>query len=638
MRESGELTGRDRELLEKIEDILANRAGERHEAHSLYGFCARLASAVPQANPVFQKRLESELFAMLKAKRVTKMDSIKTKEPGLAILWRGWRRRLATMGAAAVAVLVIVGLVLSVRAPAVSAQEILDRAAAAQEALAKGEGILYTKSEFYFDHSALFPHRAGGVPLPERIIHESYIDQPTGKHRDIMIDANSGRTLAAFGYDGQYIYATEKVGMGKIGEAPEPIIIYRSPAPEGGGMPRFPPADDFPITPQEIFEQARNDPNVEYVGLETRPDGRKVHVLRFKLPTEILEDGGKEIPKEIRNAVSTLYFDAQTYMLIETKITGRDGQEIMLGYHRELVNEILPADTPVAWDFNDLPGTTIVDDPEGEHAFWRKPQHISLEELVKLAGFAPYVLKAIPEGYELEITVFHVEGETPFARMEGEEVVTTEWSGNTYVIAYRNGEGDFLELHESLLGLLHPFDEFLSGDAEVYETASGVKLHFLEIDSGEGVAEVMPPAPAVEMPIHGIVVAPDGFTFDLVSNLSLERIKELAEELVLAPGADPTKNSPQRSELPPSGPRVPAPPVETFQRLEPQPEPPPPGFPSLPEPGPARRLPEWPLHREGIAPLPHPAQHPALGSWRLPPGDQSSASMLGRKPFEMVYP
>lgn len=65
MSERTELTERDRRLLEDIEEIVANGGGEGREADSLYGFCAQLASTVPQAGDAFRQQLEARLVARM---------------------------------------------------------------------------------------------------------------------------------------------------------------------------------------------------------------------------------------------------------------------------------------------------------------------------------------------------------------------------------------------------------------------------------------------------------------------------------------------------------------------------------------------------------------------------------------------
>ena len=69
MSERNELTERDRKLLEKIEEIVANGGGEQREADSLYGFCAHLASTVPQADDAFRQRLAARLVARMQQQK-----------------------------------------------------------------------------------------------------------------------------------------------------------------------------------------------------------------------------------------------------------------------------------------------------------------------------------------------------------------------------------------------------------------------------------------------------------------------------------------------------------------------------------------------------------------------------------------
>lgn len=63
MSERNALDERSQELLVKIDEIVANRDDEDRATDSLYGFCAHLASTVPQADDTFQARLEARLVA-----------------------------------------------------------------------------------------------------------------------------------------------------------------------------------------------------------------------------------------------------------------------------------------------------------------------------------------------------------------------------------------------------------------------------------------------------------------------------------------------------------------------------------------------------------------------------------------------
>ena len=70
MNNRNELTERDRKLLEKVEEIVANGGGKEREADSLYGFCAHLASTVPRADDAFRQQLEARLVAKLQQQEV----------------------------------------------------------------------------------------------------------------------------------------------------------------------------------------------------------------------------------------------------------------------------------------------------------------------------------------------------------------------------------------------------------------------------------------------------------------------------------------------------------------------------------------------------------------------------------------
>lgn len=87
MSERNELTERDRKLLEKIEEIVANGGGEQRETDSLYGFCAHLASTVPQADDAFRQRLEARLVARVRQQQKVRAGEARTPS---------WLQRLAS--------------------------------------------------------------------------------------------------------------------------------------------------------------------------------------------------------------------------------------------------------------------------------------------------------------------------------------------------------------------------------------------------------------------------------------------------------------------------------------------------------------------------------------------------------------
>jgi len=94
MNEQTELTKQNRQLLEEIEEIVANGGGERREADSLYGFCAHLASTVPQADDAFRQRLEARLVTGMQQQQEVRTLGTMSQDKGEARS-PSWFQRLA---------------------------------------------------------------------------------------------------------------------------------------------------------------------------------------------------------------------------------------------------------------------------------------------------------------------------------------------------------------------------------------------------------------------------------------------------------------------------------------------------------------------------------------------------------------
>ena len=75
-----ELGPQDRKLLEDIEDILVVGNIEKREDQSLLGFCAHLASAVPEAGTGFQQQLFERLTAGYNQKDSDQTETITSRE------------------------------------------------------------------------------------------------------------------------------------------------------------------------------------------------------------------------------------------------------------------------------------------------------------------------------------------------------------------------------------------------------------------------------------------------------------------------------------------------------------------------------------------------------------------------------
>lgn len=427
--------------------------------------------------------------------------------------------RLAFATIVALAIVVTAILLIPALAPRVSAQEILDRAAAAQAALLQDEGILHTESECYLDFAVLLPGEETPGRWPALTIVEDHSDLATGKYRSVTSDATTDEVLAVLGYDETYVYISMPGEGGKI-------VIYRTPIPADVDLgPLF--AGMYTLDSRLLFEQARQNPNVEYLGKETWIDGRPVYVLRFN-PTISVLGGTDQAYIEIGRTtaegsdlrvvyssplISTMYFDVETYALLETKETiERDGEEIVVGYNRQVAKETLGTDAAIAWDMSDLEGLTVED--ASEDVLQEYPFGVISLKTIPGADFTPYVLSPIPEGYEQEISRLEIHAEGP-----DESGVVQTVSGPAFIITYRNQAGKYIELFQTEPALARK----LSDRAEVvYRTTSGLVLY----------AEVAPPG------LNGdlyIVETPDGLILELTTNLSLERVQDLAEKLVPMP-------------------------------------------------------------------------------------------------------
>ncbi len=75
-----EVDSQDRKLVEDIEDILAIGYIDQKEDQSLLGFCAHLASAIPEGDTEFQKQLFNRLATVYSKKHSDQIETIRSKE------------------------------------------------------------------------------------------------------------------------------------------------------------------------------------------------------------------------------------------------------------------------------------------------------------------------------------------------------------------------------------------------------------------------------------------------------------------------------------------------------------------------------------------------------------------------------
>lgn len=388
---------------------------------------------------------------------------------------------------ALVAIAVAAFLVLQPAAP-VSAQQILERASAAQSAAPAGEGIQHIRAEVYVNMAA-----SGAGAGETRTILDGYSDIKTGIYRQVTFDAATGQVREANGYDGTYLYT----GWPAEGQAGGPLTIYRTPQ-SIDKVAALKPAEPQ-ATEEQMFEFMRQESGAKLLGQETWPDGRTVYVLRWERRGD---DAPVASPK--RGGDTTMSFDAQTYALVENRVSVQEnGKEVVLYSYAKLVDEILPPGSPVVWDMSDLQGVAMVDDPTGEHSDLL-PEIITPEELAARTQ-SGYLLKDVPAGFTLEISA-------PPKQPAGEPF----W----YIASYRTAAGDYIVIQAGDV----PQGNMADSADEVYKTASGLTVYFLD--------ERANASPGGTQYTSATVVAPDGPAFWLNSTLPREQVKALAEELV----------------------------------------------------------------------------------------------------------
>lgn len=403
---------------------------------------------------------------------------------------------------AAAGVLALVTLVVFVArnvTPASAARQILDRAYEAQTQTSPTQGIEHIRSEIYSSLEDL-PEGQG-----TDTIVESYSDPASGNLRVVTTDKATGKVLQVYAFDGSNVYNSDNMKDGQQTE--DPLTVYHSLQSQSSlAQQKYVSVTNQKLNPAQdaeskfMFEKMRSDPATELVGQETWDNGHTVHVLRSQQEVKLL------VNNEITHPMGlvTFYFDVDTYQLLGNRVTlERNGNEVLISSQRTLLDEILSAESNIAWDLSDLHGISIVDDPNGEHGVPEQitSNTISAEALASKTDSA-YLLKTIPTDFSLEVSGKQPENEQFF-----------------YEAGYTNQAGDYFIIRT----FGKPLEDTSWAD-ETYTTASGLVLHFT--------MEAGVPAKGGEF-TSALVEAPNGMTYAIDSTLPREKIKEFAEELVL---------------------------------------------------------------------------------------------------------
>lgn len=402
------------------------------------------------------------------------------------------KQRIVLSASAAVLFAALLGFVLMRNVTPVSARTILDKAYAAQAESAPTQGIQHFRIEMFENIEAQAADHGTTMIL------ESYSDLETGKFRVVTTEKNSGKVFYVAAYDGANSYNHDG------GKPPVsfdiPLKIYRSPQ-DGPTLAnqKLRQSGFGTEDAKAIFEKMQTDPNVQYTGQETWIDGRAVYVLRSNQEIKVVKNDEVEYPL----GQVSVYFDASSYKLVGSMVTmDKDGDDLLITSQRILADEVLPADTTIAWDLSDLQGVEIIDDPDAEHG---SLVVISVRELALKTDTA-YLLKSIPEGFTLEISALPKQpGDEPYF----------------YKATYRNKDGDYF----SILVWPRAIGD-TSGADEVYTTASGLVLH---LEPQEGTTPAGTPHTFTSV----LMETPEGQVYSINTGLPRETVKAWAEELVL---------------------------------------------------------------------------------------------------------
>lgn len=246
----------------------------------------------------------------------------------------------------------VVAIPLLVNVTPVSAQLVLQRAVEARSRSVPIQGIRHFRTlTTYFDESP----KVGGM-IQRQMLADEYYDYQAGRIRWVFTNPATGEILDAYSFDGVYtLSASQDADNHRDGK----LIVLRSQENQDALVNIV--LDDANTNDQLFYQMNVDDPTVVLLGKESWPNGRKVYVLESHRPADDKGSGGK--PTQFHQLV----FDAKTYQLLQVRQgTSVDGQEKILSTETYLVNEVLPANSPVPWDMSDLGGILIEDAPPAE--------------------------------------------------------------------------------------------------------------------------------------------------------------------------------------------------------------------------------------------------------------------------------
>ena len=452
---------------------------------------------VPDREPQVHAQGRAKFLSQVRAMAVPKNGEVRHRECNKNFFERilnAMKLQTKFSALAVAAVLVVVILFVAGNVTSVSAQKIIARATAAQTLPA--QGIWHTKIQIYQNHAMLTGDHPGTTT-----IDDDYYDLTAGKYRSVSQDS-AGKILQVAAFDGTYNYSgLQAAGNG----ANEPLQVERVKAgPDDGIKARSTdstttaqagPADPASLT-KGLFDDFRNNPRVRVDSQKTWTDGTPVYVL---IDDNFQTQQGSD-DKTFTGSMR-MVFNSETYALVESQTTVHKGdQDIVIDEIQWLANEVMPAESSVAWDLSDLKGITIADGDQQS-----VEDGVVFETLTEqqLAAHTPnyYVLDPLPVGYTMKI---------------GAVVNQPTDQDYQFEIHYTGPEGKTFEM-QAVGKMDTGFIESSFYDGS-YKAASGLMLNYSPSHSNGNTSAML--------------TAPDGNSYLLFSSLPRDQVQKLVDTLV----------------------------------------------------------------------------------------------------------
>ncbi|MCE1252436.1 MAG: hypothetical protein LWX83_02680 [Anaerolineae bacterium] len=392
---------------------------------------------------------------------------------------------LRSLTLAGTALLAVVVIFMATSATRVSAQQIMERAVSARDKAAAVVGILHNRIQVYDNPGT---DEGAGTTL----VIDDYFNLESGFFRRVESDLN-GTIQSISGSDGNYSYnllSSASDGSLKIERYPV------SPKPAADDENRAAASISVDDSTRAVYDQFYNNPRVEVEAEKTWTDGSPVYVLiNRSYQTQKNGDGQGTLTGTTR-----MVFNKDTYQLLQVQTSvHKDGKDILIYQCDFLVNEVLPADTSIAWDLSDLKNATVLDAPEPDQEDV-KFDTLARQDLIERGAHA-YVFSPIPEGYSEDIVA--AEGQ-PENQPYQYEVNYHFGDGKTFgMMAIGALESNFVEKN------------FYDGS---YKTASGLVLYYSPSSRDNFTS--------------AILATPDGEGFLTMVDLPRAEVESLAETLV----------------------------------------------------------------------------------------------------------